>query len=326
MVVSSRVSLLATGIFDTQAILKTKIKSILQNPRSIRTNGPDEVLKSLQKCHGIKRIKSARSLSHLKSENLIILRDFLDKIPVEIAKKIASNRILLGPNIDFMLERNIRMLEFFPQAYLVVPSKWVISVLKSNPYLKNRKFVIWAAGVDTNFWSGKNSSDFKTDNVLIYLKSNVEELTLKRVIQTLETMGYSHKIVKYGFYDNYDFRKILKKSDFAIWLGSTESQGIAQFQTWAMGVPTLIQKNSSYVTGGETFKSSSSPYLSSQTGCFTKTEEITANDIIGFAKTLALRSPSAWIESHATIEIAGNKLKNLFQEVASETSSERAQK
>ena len=326
MIVSSRVSLLATELFDTRIILKTKIKSLLKRPRSIKSNGPDEVLKSLTKCQGIKRIRSLRSLSLLESENLLILRDFLDKIPVETARKIASNRILLGPNIDFMLERNLRMLDFFPQAHLVVPSEWVISVLKSEPYLKNRKFVIWAAGVDLNFWSGKDSSEIKTGEVLVYLKSEIEVNTLKQVKQTLENLGYSYQVVQYGFYGNYFFREILKRSDFAIWLGSTESQGIAQFQSWAMGVPTLVQRKDTYFAGKETFLSSSSPYLSPQTGCFTKTDDVTPDDINEFVSTLSLRSPRAWIESNATIEIAGEKLKQCFLEVDLGIHPKRSQK
>jgi hypothetical protein len=236
-------------------------------------------------------------------------------IPEEIATQISSNRILLGPNIDFLLERNLRMLGFFPQAHLVVPSEWVIGVLKSDPYLKNRKFVIWAAGVDINFWSCKDEFETITRSVLIYIKGEIEVDTLDQVKLTLEDLGYSYQVIEYGFYDNYFFRNELKKSDFAIWLGSTESQGIAQFQAWAMGVPTLIQRKDIYVVGKDAFLSSSSPYLSQQTGCFTKTEEITPEDINEFVSTLSLRSPRVWIENNATIEIAGEKLKKCFHEV-----------
>ena len=326
MVVSSRVSLLSTQLFDTQVIFKARIKSLVKNPRNVKSNGPDEVLKSLTKCHGIKRIKSVRSLSLLESENLLILRDFLDKIPVETARKIARNRILLGPNIDFMLERNLRMLDFFPQAQLVVPSRWVINVLKSEPYLKNRKFVIWAAGVDLNFWSGKDAPGTKTGSALIYLKGEIEVNSLKRVKQTLENLGYSYDVIQYGSYDNHFFREKLSKSDFAIWLGSTESQGIAQFQSWAMDVPTLIQRKNNYFTGKETFLSSSSPYLSPRTGCFTKMEGITPDDITEFVSTLSSRSPRAWIEGNATIEIAGEKLKQSFLEIDFGTYPKRSQK
>jgi hypothetical protein len=305
-------NLVGTKIFRSQNYLKIKAKSIFLSPQAKRSNGPDEVFNSLSKYKGVKRIKNSKEIFEIESKNIVIMRDFLDEIPNKIVDIFSGMNVLLGPNIDFLLERNSRVLKLLPRAVLLVPSEWVVNVLKSNDVLANYKYAIWSAGVDTRHWSTKKRGKRSRRRVLIYVKSEIEDRAICKIQNTLESLGYFNKVVTYGSYHNSAFRRLLKGTDFVIWLGSTESQGIAQFQSWAMGVPTLVQRKNSYSLNGIEYPSSASPYLSTETGCFTKTETISSVDIEEFVNSLHLRNPRRWIENNATLEITGSKLSMIF--------------
>ena len=64
------------------------------------------------------------------------------------------------------------------------------------------------------------------------------------------------------------YKNYLDKSRFLVWFGDTESQSFAQFQAWAMDVPTLILEVNEYINDEISYKASSSPYLTTQTGAF----------------------------------------------------------
>lgn len=321
---NTRVDLLATEVFRNQNNLKRLVIKIRQYAKNTQSNGPEEVLKSLSKSKNIKTIRTVNRLQSKKSQNLLILRDFLDEIPEGLSNYINSKNLFLGPNIDFLLDRNLKMLRMFPNAVLLVPSEWVIDVLQTNTILQKRTFKVWAAGVDENFWKNSQGLYHLRKNVLIYLKGIVERSEVERIISTLNLLGYSYELIEYGSYTNSFFKKILAKSSFAIWLGSTESQGIAQFQAWSMGVPTLIKQKDSYILDNVSYRASASPYLTPQTGCFTKSSEVKAEDIEQFVQSLHSRTPRAWIETNATTEIALQQLVNLFtrQKFASSSQDE----
>ena len=125
-------------------------------------------------------------------------------------------------------------------------------------------------------------------------------------------MGLQYKVVTYGKYTRRSFRRILRKCQAAVWLGTTESQGLALLECWAMDVPSLVRIRDSFtdtVTGKE-FESSSAPYLSRECG-----EEIHASDLnmgtfSNFLNQSIEKSPRKYVLSEFS---AANSLQKLHK-------------
>lgn len=74
--------------------------------------------------------------------------------------------------------------------------------------------------------------------------------------------------MQYGAYTQASFWRILRNCRAAIWLGTSESQGIALLKCWAMYIPTLVRRQELYEDKftGKVFASSSAPYLVQECG------------------------------------------------------------
>lgn len=130
----------------------------------------------------------------------------------------------------------------------------------------------WPAGVDTTFWSPGSGEREKL--VLIYNKPHhgpTQELA--PYIEAIEAKGYAVQLVKYGKYTRSEYLSMLRKASLMVGFSDAESQGIAWAEAWAVDVPTLMWLNDRHSYNhprsvGRTFKVSSAPYLSEDTGDF----------------------------------------------------------
>jgi hypothetical protein len=77
-------------------------------------------------------------------------------------------------------------------------------------------------------------------------------------------------IIMYGEYSLHDWKEALKTALVVVYISNvTESQGIAQFESWSMNVPTFIQKNDEVSVDGWSYvNATSSPYLTKNCGAF----------------------------------------------------------
>lgn len=147
------------------------------------------------------------------------------------------------------------------------------------------KLRVWPSGIDEMFWRRSPESGDR-EIVTVYVKT--EDLRLvEKTIETLAKRKTQIEIITYGQYSRAQFREALSKSKAAVWIGHYESQGIAQFEAWSMGVPTFVFKSSgdipfslpySKITGLMPEGSwSPAPYLEASSGAFWRNQEELAN-------------------------------------------------
>lgn len=221
-----------------------------------------------------------------------------------------STKILLGPNVEF--NKNIAAVKRLIShgAVILVPSSWIVPVLTKRLDISSDNIAIWAAGVDHEKWS---PSSVLRNNTLIYIKSDLTN-ELDIIKKYLIGVERNFLIMKYGMYTENEFRLNLEICDSAIWMGETESQGIALLETWSMGVPTLVRKRKKFFDpiAKDSFDASAAPYLEADCGQFSENDLIQVSDLDSFFCTLGQRNPRKFVIENFTNEIATNKLLSII--------------
>ena len=77
------------------------------------------------------------------------------------------------------------------------------------------------------------------NKVMVYFKGR-HPSTLDAVTKFLSDRNVDYYLIKYGSYQDADFKQKLADSKFVIWIGSHESQGFAFQETLASNVPILL--------------------------------------------------------------------------------------
>jgi glycosyltransferase involved in cell wall biosynthesis len=100
----------------------------------------------------------------------------------------------------------------------------------------------WPVGIDTDLWAPLHAA--KTIDVLVYDKVmwHREECAASLIGPircALRKKGHSFVEIRYGFYEEEEFRRLLALSRAMIFLCEHETQGIAYQQALATGVPIL---------------------------------------------------------------------------------------
>ena len=153
----------------------------------------------------------------------------------KVAELSPEIRVLVGPNL-YVAPRNIPAELDISKAVYLVPSEW------------NKRFWLhfgfnkcpmeaWPAGIDTDeFKPAGGNKEF----ILVYFKQRFDrELDILK--KELEAKSLAYKILHYDKgYKEAEFKGLLEKSRYVIWLGREESQGIALEETLSAGVPILV--------------------------------------------------------------------------------------
>lgn len=173
-------------------------------------------------------------------------------------------KVLLGPNsIDNPGDLDDEALGV-THLILSTPSEWVReNWIARWPELKDR-VIVWPAGSDADFWSPKSTLDRKHHTgkrLLIYIKNEASEVDSMR--KDFELQGFQVRTIKYGAYTPKHYREMLRWSTAMIWLGDSESQGLALQEAWMTGVPTFVKSRASVA-----FQTRQAPYLNNELGSF----------------------------------------------------------
>jgi hypothetical protein len=178
-------------------------------------------------------------------------------------------RLLAGTNlVDFPSERR-ELICAEEIDLLIVPCDWVRdNFIADCPELQGR-VESWPAGVDTTYWSSTPDPENEPRCILVYDKPKRGPVCLvSHYIEHLKRRGYHVKLLKYGHYLPSRYLDILWHTCVMLGFSPDESQGIAWAEAWSVNVPTLLW-NQEYVTFKErTFRASTAPYLTPQTGLF----------------------------------------------------------
>lgn len=286
-------------IVPDQYSLKNWLKKLLNSGRD---SGPDTVLEYL-------RSKVDDYERELSDWYWIVAGD-ISSLSLSDIKKFSSHKILLGPNIHFENPEIANVVHSLKNHKLIVPSKWVADYFVNSGIEVRDQIVVWASTVDQNQWSPKNVSRNK---VLIYLKDKNRRKLCQDLSNFLSSMGIPIIVLEYGTYTKKDFKRILNKSCWAIWVGGTESQGLALLEAWFMNVPTLVLECNSFTDmNGRTFPASSAPYLSDNCGKFFNLEDEVFSQIEDFNRNYFNHSPRRWaLENFSHENVIGNLIKSL---------------
>ena len=260
------------------------IKRINQIRNQFR--GPEAVLSSVLTSLRRDEIRLVNSLESMPSSGLIwIPSGSLKVLSDPEIDKLNSCRVALGPNIDWFNDDNLNVISKISHPRLIAPADWVIPIIREKVGLESSALV-WAAGLDLTYW---NPSGNHKRQILIYLKTQNSQEELLKLEGYIRSLGFIPKVIRYGQYSRIDFRKNLDKSYAAIWMGGTESQGIALFECWAMNVPTLVIPRDFWkCPEGRIYPASSAPYLEDALGKFFKATDITLPEIGDFLKECAM--------------------------------------
>lgn len=195
-------------------------------------NGPNKVVKNLIK--GLEKInypyvinKDINSTKRLYIPNNIFALNFLNK---------TSAKTILGPNL-FVLPKDIPRIYNIKNAIYLQNSKWTYDLWLKLGFDKE-KLKYWPCGIDTEEFTNVWSKDINKP-VLIYYKQRDPNLLI-RVKQILNEKNIKYNIIKYGYYNENEFKNALANCSFIIWLGSQESQGIALQEALSSNVPMIV--------------------------------------------------------------------------------------
>lgn len=245
---------------------------------------------------GPARVES-RLLENLKTSEIDVIyaTDWILNVNQEKnwdAIDLETSNVILGPNVELGKVYVREKIQLIKNCVILVPSAWVIPVLTEKlPWYKG-KYQVWQSDVDLDYWSPSKFE--KRKYVLIYRKFDNKDGDFERIASCCESLGIKYRVIEYGKYSKKGFRKNLKRSHFVIWLGTTESQGIALLESWSTNTATFVRVKNTYIDDetGNSFDSSSAPYLTDSCGEFFNIEEFNVaklKQFLALSKSLAPR-------------------------------------
>ena len=175
------------------------------------------------------------------------------------------------------------------------------------------KIKCWFAGVDADFW--KTSHNNTKNNCILYTK-NITNKFRKKIKTILNQYDWNVDEIMYGNYDLFTWKSKLDSASLAVFLSSSESQGIALAEAWSMNVPTFVWNPKPKELNGRYFPSvDSAPYLTPETGISWKTENEFHDALNRFMEKNEFQ-PRKWILENMTQEICTklfvNKVCNIY--------------
>jgi len=157
----------------------------------------------------------------------------------EALKKIANLppeiKVIVGPNL-YNLPRDMPLNLELKKAVYLQPSLWSKKCWEYFGF-NQCPIEIWPVGIDTDEFK---SSHQKKEFVLIYFKQRFNE-ELEIIKKNLLLRNINYHIINYmAGYKEEDYKYLLNKAKYIIWLGCQESQGIALQEGLAANTSFLV--------------------------------------------------------------------------------------
>jgi hypothetical protein len=230
---------------------------ISQSLGSKKVRGPKKVAENLIK--GLDIIRYPYMINRgLDSCPLLWIHDDIRALK-HISKLSNNTKIIIGPNL-FINPSDIPKNLDLSRVVYIHPSTIVTDGWKARGYLKST-LDVWPVGIDTDIHTP--SKEIR-NQVLIYFKHRTEK-ELNLIKEVMKSKKISYMIVSYGSYTEAAYINILKKTQYIVWLGGYESQGIALEEALASDIPILVIDRENPVTKFDT-NSTAAPYFDSRCG------------------------------------------------------------
>jgi hypothetical protein len=228
-------------------------------------------------------------------------------------------KLLTGPNtVAFPHDYNHLVASPEVDVYFA-PSELVAKFcVDDSPRLQGR-CIVWPAGVDVEYWKPQKQHRKK---IVFYIKECkfhdpqvYKNLKVDQYFDYVRQLGYGIIIINYGEYVPESLRAALDDALLMIVFSYEESQGLAWAQAWSMDVPTLIFYNDQFVWGGKLIKSSTAPYLTSETGMFFKDfEDFKINFQLGISNHHQFSSRQ-WVINHMSDEKCAEDILRIIRSI-----------
>ena len=274
-----------------------------------KSSGPQEVKKLIKLQNIFGKVNEFRAHKVIDSLWIPANEELLIRL---LKSEILARRLFIGPNIAIEKPKLSELILQKTNSRVLVPSESMRDILLDRKLgYSSEHILIWFAGIDHNFWNPRANTEKRF--VLVYQKGPDSEERVKKVEKSLLELNIPSVTIRYGQYRQCEYFDLLNQSKFVIWVGHTETQGIAQFQAWSMDVPTLVSGlPKSRLEEKDGKFASAAPYLSEQTGLLAKDEVPSFEEITLMINGLELFTPRAWIISNATQEIATSNLERIL--------------
>lgn len=150
------------------------------------------------------------------------------------------NPILFGAAVFSHPSEDPRLLERRPVKRVLLPGPWMKEMWKPH---WDATAAVWPVGIDTDRWRAADKARKKFD-VLLYDKvrwehEHYESQLIEPIRRKLRDAGRTFREIRYGFYDEEEFRSALAACRTMVFLCEHETQGIAYQQALASDVPIL---------------------------------------------------------------------------------------
>jgi glycosyltransferase involved in cell wall biosynthesis len=151
-----------------------------------------------------------------------------------------QNPILFGASIYSHPLSDPDLLLRLPVRRVLVPGEWMR--IMCEPFWGN-KVAAWPVGIDTESWKPEPGT-LKDFDFLIYDKvrwehNHYEAELIQPIRAELQKRGMTAAEIRYGFYKEEEFARMLQRCKAMIFLCEHETQGIAYQQALACGIPIL---------------------------------------------------------------------------------------
>jgi glycosyltransferase involved in cell wall biosynthesis len=274
---SDGVSLKSRANFLYQTTLKTSKSEKEELRNKLRYGGHralrDNLIAGLRYA-GIEFELSNQIPLNQNNVGLLAGKQLLRKLTQDRKRKIEN--IVVGPNLfvtpkGFELELQSELIR-----HIVVPSKWVADYWAYEMPEISHKIFVWTVGVDFNYWQPLRLKQETLDKKVIVYVKNQDELLVDQVELLLKKNGFPVSIITYGLYSEEHYRNELRNCIALVYIGKSESQGIALLEAWAMDVPTFVYNSKKAMIIPSKFGEiclqkgdySTAPYLTDERGHF----------------------------------------------------------
>lgn len=202
------------------------------NSSNKKTRGPKKVLDNLIK--GLEKLEIKYVFNQPISK---FDYNWIHDDPAGVIEASFVNKpVLIGPNIAvFPKDLPFLRKKIHPSSIYLQPCDWAKRMWADLGF-KEILINVWPVGIETSKFL-PNKPDFK--KTLIYFKQRDQALLIQ-VEDLLIKKNIDYEIIKYGEYNEDDFISILDNTSLVIWLGCTESQGIAYQEVLSKNIPIVF--------------------------------------------------------------------------------------
>lgn len=278
-----------------------------------KKRGPGGVTASV--IRGLNILSVPHKINPLSDEigvgDIILVNESLEALRETIHLYGGKNKLIAGPNLILTPFDDQGIICHKDIGTLLQPSEWTKDFLVSLDPKLEHKIKVWPAGVSVP----EQENQKRTIDVLLYVKDKKDKKLIQESKDLLSEKGLYFEILIYGHFKQHEYFEKLNTSRMLLYLGTSESQGLALQEAWARDVPTLVLCQHSFNYKNHTFVAEkvSAPYLDGASGLFF-TKENLRETFLTFWNRIHTFTPRDYVIKNLSDEVCTRKLLELLDQ------------